>query len=226
MSRDLRFLTRASGSALPFLPFSNANERMQFSEYAKDNLGLADSTIATHWNRHIVDGKTLMPKLPVHIRTHRKNFDRSQHIRGMQEKTKGVRKQLSRINHITYASATSAKEPVVEGVTQILVQQSNAMNVSGATASNQIFLPIPMPPVFALPAVIALHDAPYSRVHTSTIAHLDEIIAKGNKRKVRNDKGKKKPNRKPRRCMVCVTNGGANVYTCRGKFPRGICQYF
>ena len=83
-----------------------------------------------------------------------------------------------------------------------------------------------MPLAFALLAVMALHAAPYSRVHTSTIGDLDEILARGNNRKTQNDKGKEISNIKPRCCMDRVTNGGSNIYTCRGRFPRGICQCF
>ena len=67
LTTDLAFLTTASGSDLPFLPFTNADEQIKYAEYVKDNLGTPDSEVAIHWNRHIVDGKSLMPKLPVHI---------------------------------------------------------------------------------------------------------------------------------------------------------------
>ena len=69
--RDLASLATASGSDLPFLACVNAGERIKFSEYVKDNAGVADSEIGIYWNQNAVDGKLLMPKLPFHIRSHR-----------------------------------------------------------------------------------------------------------------------------------------------------------
>ena len=77
LSRDLAFLCKSTGSPLPFLPFSGADERIKFSEYSNNNDQIDNSAAAIHWNRTIVDGVKLMPKLPVHIRTHRDRFCRS-----------------------------------------------------------------------------------------------------------------------------------------------------
>ena len=145
LTRDLKFLTRASGSDLLFLPFANAGKCNQFSEYAKDNLGADESTVAIHWNRNIVDGEKLMPKLPVHIRTHRELFDRNQRIRGMQEKTKAVRKQLSRTNQITYRLSKLTNNPTVEDFSRPSEQDSDAIGVTTAATSSGFFGTIPMP---------------------------------------------------------------------------------
>ena len=226
LTRDLKFLTRASGSDLLFLPFANAGKCIQFSEYAKDNLGADESTVAIHWNRNIVDGEKLMPKLPVHIRTHRELFDRNQRIRGMQEKTEAVRKQLSRINQITYRLSKLTNNPTVEGFSRPSEQDSDVIGVTTAATSSGFFGTIPMPPAFALPALMALHNAPYSTIFTSTIGEPLKLPTR--RRKVRKDKGVKRKEglRKPSRCMTCVNNGGSNFYTCNGRASRGICQYF
>ena len=105
VSRDLDCLRRASGSDLPYLPFSHADERIRYAEYAKDNFPVDCAAAAICRNRYIVNGKTLMPKLPVHIRTHKETFDRNQQVRAMHRKTLEVRSRLSRVNQITYRSA-------------------------------------------------------------------------------------------------------------------------
>ena len=67
LTRDLNFLCKSTGSPLPFLPFSSAEERIKFSEYANDNDPIENSSAAVYWNRTIVNGVRLMAKLPVHI---------------------------------------------------------------------------------------------------------------------------------------------------------------
>jgi len=105
LSRDLDCLRRASGSDLPYLPFSHADKRIRYAEYAKDNFPVDCAAAAIYRNRYIVNGNILMPKLPVHIRTHKETFDRNQRVRAMHRKTLEVRSRLSRVNQITYRSA-------------------------------------------------------------------------------------------------------------------------
>ena len=45
-----------------------------------------------------------MPKLPVHVQTHKEMFDLNQRIKVMHQKTTDVRNRLSGINDITYQS--------------------------------------------------------------------------------------------------------------------------
>ena len=155
-----------------------------FAEYAKDNIGVEEAAVAIHWNRIIVNGKNLMPKLPVHIRTHREIFDRNQRIRGMEDKTKCVRKQLSRINDITYHSARHTHKPTVE--------DSNVSALTPLPQANQevaaMFGPIPLPPAFTYPVQWALHSAPFSRIHNSTIG--EDPVQLKRRRRGRSDKGK------------------------------------
>ena len=72
LCRDLDYLSRVSGSDLSDLPFSHADERIRYAEYAKDNFPVDCDAAAIYWNQNIVDGIKLMPKLPVHFRTHKK----------------------------------------------------------------------------------------------------------------------------------------------------------
>jgi len=218
LSRDLAFLCKSTGSPLPFLPFSGADERIKFSEYANDNNQIDNSAAAIHWNRTIVDGVKLMPKLPVHIRTHRDRYRRSRRIRAMHQKTKNACKKLSTINEITYNSAQTLNPTGPAG--EAAAQGTEDLTTLTGTG----FAQIPLPPAFTLPDLMSLHPAPYSRVHASTIGEVPQPPTK--KRKERSDKGKQRNKLKPRRCMGCVRNGGQHYDTCSGRFPRGKCQFF
>ena len=103
---------------------------------------------------------------------------------------------------------------------------------SAPAYSREVFGTIPLSPAFALPAVIALYSAPYSRVYTSIIGDIPpasktvEIL--WGKRRVRKNKGKvhKRPTvRNSSRCLVFVRNHGPNLYTCAGRTLLGKCQH-
>ena len=169
-----------------------------------------DNIAALHWNRTIADGDNLMPKLPVHVRTHRARFNRSQRIRAMDRKTKDDRERLKKLNQVTYQSAQAGSRTAID----------SGRHFRGGFSS------IELPPQFALPNSVGLHSAPYTKVHTSVIG---EVLQPSRKRKGRSDKGKsraKQPMRQPPRCMNCVKNGGSNFSSCKGRYPRGRCEYF
>ena len=184
----------------------------------------------------------LMPKLSVHVQTRKKMFDRNQRVKAMNGKITDARSRLGRINQITYQSMQSTGNIVLGGSDDALVQQPQPVAVSEAAGTaatspelqstsaiqpREMFEPVSLPPAFALPPVVALHSAPHSRVHTSTIGEVPPVPP--TKRSVRKDKGKKHKLttlRKPRRCLVCVQNNGPNIYTCNGRTPRGACEFF
>ena len=150
-----------------------------------------------------------MPKLPVHIRTHRDRFRQSRRIRAMHQKTKKAREKLSSINEITYNSCQTMNPTGLAGEAAAKdAEDGNLTTLTGIGSTE-----IPLPPAFTLPELISLHPAPYSRVHVSTIGEVPQPPTK--KRKERSDKGKKrnKQNPKPRRCMECVRNGGQHCGT-------------
>jgi hypothetical protein len=200
LSRDLDYFSRASGSDLPYLPFSHAEEQIKSAEYAKGNFPVDCNAAAIYWSQNIVDGIKRMPKSSVHVQTHTETFDRNQRIRDKYRRTADVHNRLGRVNRIThqYTQLTS-------GLDSPSMQQEQSGTVAETTAaisacleleftparSGEVFRPIPLPPAFALPAVMALHSARYSRVHTPTIGEVPPASKPGETRRVRSDKGKK-----------------------------------
>ena len=76
---------------------------MKYAEYAKNIVMVDYVAAAVYWNQTIVDLENIiMPKLPVHIWTHKETVDQNQQIRAMHQKTADVCNRLSRINAITY----------------------------------------------------------------------------------------------------------------------------
>jgi len=159
----------------------------------------------------------------------------------MHRKTTEVRSRLSRVNQITYRSAHSTNE-----IDSNLVQEHQSRIDTEPTVARaasldrqpdphfgDVFGPVSLPPAFTLPAIMALHSAPYARVHTSIIGKIPPsqtpLGMPVRKRKVMKDKDLKHKSAaaiKPRRCLTCVRNRGPNIYTCSGRTVRGKCQYF
>ena len=136
---------------------------------------------------------TITTKLPVHVRTHKETFDRNQRIKAMHRKTTDAR---NRVNQITYQSMQSTGALVLESSDDTAVTETAAVVAAlyelrspPATRSREICEPIPLPPAFALPQVMALDSAPYSRVHTSTTG---EVPPAWIEKSVWKDKGKHK----------------------------------
>ena len=159
----------------------------------------------------------------------------------MHRKTLEVRSRLSRVNQIIYRPAQLTNE-----IDSTLVQeQQSTMNAETAAVRaaslelqtvlqfGDVFSPVPLPPAFTLPEVMALHFAPYARVYTSIIGEVPptetHVARSVRKRRARRDTGQKHKlagARKPRRCLTCVKNRGPNIYTCSGQSGQGKCQYY
>jgi hypothetical protein len=204
LTRELQFQCNAMGTPLPFLPFSNDSERMKFSEYVQSLSPITtvdDKQASLYWNRHFVDGINIWPKLPVHIRTYIRKWERNQRSKDLFKSCKSGRDKLAELNSIKPAAAT-ADVP---------------LNYSS----------IPIPPPMPQPNSMALHNQQYTIVANSVIGTLTTNA--GIKRR-RGDRGKDAPDvhrlPRPRRCMNCVKNNGDNFATCAGRTGRGTCQFF
>mmetsp|Transcript_29129 Transcript_29129/g.49666 ORF Transcript_29129/g.49666 Transcript_29129/m.49666 type:complete len:1097 (+) Transcript_29129:786-4076(+) len=144
-SRELQYQCKAMGSPLPFLPFTTVEERMQFSTYVH-NLpcpvaNVDDKKAAIDWCA-FVDGQKIMPKLPCHIRTYIRKWERNQRSKDLFERSKSGREKLAELNSIELTSAA---------------------------AHNQ---PIPLPPVMPQPKPAAMHNQPYTIVANSLIGQI------------------------------------------------------
>jgi len=68
LTADQRFLARAMGVKLPFTPSFTVHEKKLFATMMLQNdAGFDENQMALDWVRH-VDGKNIMPKLPVYLR--------------------------------------------------------------------------------------------------------------------------------------------------------------
>ena len=198
LPRELQFQCQAMGTPLPFLPFSTNEERLQFSNYVHDlpDVSKIDDKQAAVDWCSFVDGLNIWPKLPVHIRTYMRKWEINQRSRDKFEHARSGMEKLAELNAIQEEA-----DPLP---------------------------PILHPPPMPQPQPQALHNEPYTVVANSVIGTIPDSSS-GQKRKKRvrgKDREGTKRNPAPRRCLLCVNNGGLNFATCLGRTPRGNCEYF
>ena len=125
---------------------------------------------AVYWNQHIVDLESILPKLPVHVQTHKETVDQNQQIRAYHQKTADVRHGLSRTNSITYQSVQQPTS-VVDTAPGQQQKSWTPIETTAITAASlelqsapdhlrEVFGKISLPTAFTLPTLMALHSAP------------------------------------------------------------------
>jgi len=87
------------GTKLPFLPFATEEENKLFAECVlrSDFPTMNDEDeAAVSWCK-FVDGVTIFPKLPVHIRVHRDSFERNQRVKDCVRKARKGKELLNEL---------------------------------------------------------------------------------------------------------------------------------
>jgi hypothetical protein len=250
LSHDLKYLCNAMGTDLPFLPFSNDDEKMKFSQYARHNLPIKDDIAAVEWCRRFVDGDKIMPKLPCHIRIHIDKWDRNQRIKESFVRSATGRNKLEELNTITQLERQEEHSPDTAQPIYNINQPQNSSTTPN-TDSDRIpqqpawypqptfpsfpmpqlgimHAPIPYPPTLPMPTPRALHNAPYATVWNSCIGENPIRYSKQVGKPKKAPRGKDSVPRCIRRCTNCITFEGINgihIFSCKGRF-RSACEYY
>ena len=95
---DQKYICKAMGVKLPFLPFATEEEKKQFAQCVLDpSFPARDDAAAVSWCK-FVDGVNIHPKLPVHIRNYREQFERNERVRQSAENARAGNEKLSELN--------------------------------------------------------------------------------------------------------------------------------
>mmetsp|Transcript_10872 Transcript_10872/g.25657 ORF Transcript_10872/g.25657 Transcript_10872/m.25657 type:complete len:207 (-) Transcript_10872:443-1063(-) len=134
----VRLLSMTRPLLLPFLPFPSGHrgerENKLFSRLILQSR-LIDDEMAHEWAKH-VDGIHIFPKLPVHIRIHREEWERNQRIRDALEKNRAGIGRLRELN-----AATNTRTNAIDAAAT-----SNAtVPVNAGTGEQTAWLPPQMP---------------------------------------------------------------------------------
>ena len=99
LTSEQRYLCKAMGTKLPFLPFATEEENKLFAECALTNdFPLGDEEkAAVEWCK-FVTGVTISPKLLVHIRLHKTKFERNRLVKDCIFRAREGQKLLDEFN--------------------------------------------------------------------------------------------------------------------------------
>ena len=98
LTPDQRFLCKAMGTELPFLPVHGEEEQKLFSRLVIEPPTLNDEQLAMEWCRY-VEGIYVFPKLPVHLRNYRDKWERNRRVRDAVRDAKEGNDLLKELNN-------------------------------------------------------------------------------------------------------------------------------
>ena len=224
LTRDQRYMAKATGTDLPFLPFPSGHrgerENKLFSRLILQSR-LTDDEMVHEWAKH-VDGIHIFPKLPVHIRIHREEWERNQRIRDALEKNRAGIGRLRELN-----AATNTRTNAIDAAAT-----SNAtVPVNAGTGEQTAWLPPQMPTMMPAPKANARSVSAATIVGGTRIglASTDEVKRAVKKR--HGDRGKDKQPRKKRRatcsrCQQHQPNEEERDPMCKGRGGSKHCEHY
>jgi hypothetical protein len=113
LTSDQSYMCRRMGVPLPFLPFSTQEENQLFANCAlADDFPMQNADeAAIAWCKY-VDGVTIFPKLPVHIRTHKEAFERNMRVKDCVERARSGKERLDELNNAVKPTVAANSEAV------------------------------------------------------------------------------------------------------------------
>jgi len=159
LTSDQKYLCKTMDVPLPFLPFTSEDERKKFAQcILNPEFPTSDDAASIEWCK-FVDGVDIFPKLPVHIRTYREQFQRNERVRQSVENAREGNERLEELN----AALTSVN----------------------ADATHDIPLPPPMPD----PEPQAVHQQPFVVVGGVAVGDIPNTVPVRKKQKKQGDRG-------------------------------------
>ena len=245
LTPDQRYLCKAMGSHLPFLPFSGEKEFKAYakfvneSDYPKD-----DYEAAIQWCEKYVDGIDILPKLPSHLRIHRDRWDRNQRVKECVERISATNARLDELNE----KITRQPQTMHIGASNITYSSEAAQ----PPTSTPILSPYPAWCYPIMPGCMFPTPSPYAFVNSDlyrgmTVAgisigasclHVPTEEMQTVTSNMGRPRGKQdRCDRQRRRCTLCMqyenksANKESNASTCRGRLGgksggAKACQYF
>ena len=215
LSSDQQYLCTAFGTDLPFLPFVTTEEKQLFNKFAASLQAKNDHEMALSWCRH-VDGVNIFPKLPVHIRTYHKKWQKHRRIKDCMKNAKFGADLLDQLN--------VALQPVE--IVHLEEDATASQEIDGPSQTRRTACPpVLKPPAIAPPTLQAQHNESHSLVGGVMIGDAGNVETCVPVNRSRgSDKGNTKRKRK---CTTCEHNGGMHMYECGGQGGGNKrCDYF
>jgi len=248
LTADQKYLCRAMGTPLPFLPFSGEIEKKAFSAFVmqkQDLTSIDDDNAAMQWCE-LVDGKEIKPKLPSHMRTHLANWERNQRIKEHEAREAGKNDLLMELNKkmapVYDFDSSNAMEENRE--TEVCIDgNNNGSNSNMQTSVPSMGVPprqlwqlspiIPAGMFFPMPPQAIVHNVQNMIVGGICVSAPQVVnpirVSRGRGRPKNSNDTKARGKRSCGRCRDNAERGGEKtMYICKGKGGDGRvgCEYF
>jgi hypothetical protein len=239
---EMKYLCRAMGVQVPFLPNHGADEAKLFTRLVLEMPAFDESLMAIEWCKY-VNGITIFPKLPVYLRMYYERWERNQRIKDAIRSSKSEVDLLAEVNstHMILPNGISSPDdqqdiPVgtdgasVDDMSNGNEQQEEAAEISmpsGFTGWEEVAMPIPI----SQPRYEAIrpHETLGPPVVGGLLIGLTDSDGLGRKRRFRG-KDKNSRGRRKRSCTRCTKFDGQNGLICEGRIGNKggarACEYF
>jgi hypothetical protein len=246
----MKYIARAMGVKLPFLPLHGSDEAKLFSRLVLEMpTGFNDIIMALEWIKH-VNGTSIFPKIPVYLRLHHERWERNQRVKDAVRKTKTDQQLLDLVNKSNMLLSSGALQvPGVEAAASIVddnfddeVQNSDEHDgipdigdgaISQQISPGQMWQAQLRCHSLIQPHFLAIRPSCQQLgppvVGGLLIGLYNEMGAGRTKRK-RGQRGEDSKPRKVRTCIRCKTNKGERAADCNGRHGhlggQKACQFF
>ncbi|CAJ1958310.1 unnamed protein product [Cylindrotheca closterium] len=221
LTHDMQYLCSVMGTKLPLLPVHTIDERRHFSNLVVQLQNGQDKSckkMALEWTK-AVNGVTIFPKLPVHLRNYRDKFERNAKVRQAFKDAQESREILSTLNKALCPEIEADEGIDAEDTPQQLDNYTRQW--PAICAPPQLLLPLA--PSAVEPGNIHVGGVLINKA--PDIAPLDRIKKRG--RGQRGPDNPRKGARPKRRCMLCKGKGETDdaARNCPGSRHREDCKH-
>ena len=220
LTSDQKYIADAMGVPMPFLPFHGEKEYKERARFLLDpTTPKEDDAKAIAWCK-LVDGIDIMPKLPVHFRNAAKQVERNERVKSAVRKARDASALLSTLNAATLqpTQAEADKSMPTNDGAAVRSQQKAPQPDGWATPRRHGSLQPPVPTARA--------EIPTNVVGGTSIAVTCTEAPRDAPQRRSGDRGPDQRKRARRTCQNCKRHNGAMYATCKGKGPRGKCEFY
>lgn len=227
-SHEMKYLMKTMGTTLPFLPIVEIEEKTLFNKLILDFFGQGSFDaikMSIEWCKH-VNGLSIFPKLPVHLRVYFTAWEKNHNAQEVQVTTLPIVDRLYTLFGSTSVITDGGMSE--NGSPTSTNEEDEAAPVPPADASvdnrsivvRNTMIPRPMFPA-------AIPNITHMMMHTRESTAVGNIIIYHNnntnpsvqfQRRRKGQRGKDKSERKWKPCKSCGND------TCKGKYPNGKCS--
>ena len=206
LTKDQKYIAKAMGTALPFLPVHTFEEKKLFTTLCLEH-GLNIQKITKEWMNH-VDGIKIYPKLSVSIRTYHEKWKKNNRVKDAIQESKKSLKQLKQLFNVAdnYFSNSQNSE----------VEENIFANEMPADPSNVVMNPLPPT---AKPATET--EVNNSQIVGGVMIGMPQTLHIAKKK----FRGKDVKQRKKRICAYCSLNYPSTATACRGRGGAKFCEH-